>query len=370
MSAQSLSRKRPVLTDSAIIEHYAKATREGVFNLTQKELFWQARQSFLTDRGYHLRPRYSPGWRPSWANTNHDPMYCEDSIPLLHSQVIDATRVSDHTTVAIKKVSKKTQELPVARFLASITDPRNHTVTIHEVLSDPFDPQLALLVMPFLRPCNNPEFATIGDVIDFIDQTIEGLVFMHEHNVAHRDIAVQNVMMDARALYPHGHHPVHLSQSLDVQSRVSPLPRAGRNIRYFYIDFGWSSRFSPGSSTLVIGDVGRAYVPELSGSVPYDAFKVDIYALGNLYSREFEKKYTNTEFLHPLIESMTQTKPELRPTAHQVFREWEGIRTTLNDSLFRWRLVPRNEPPLDRVVNDTVAVAWEGVYRLKKFVAP
>lgn len=30
-----------------------------------------------------------------------------------------------------------------------------------------------MMVMPYLRPCNNPEFATLGDVVDFIDQTIE-----------------------------------------------------------------------------------------------------------------------------------------------------------------------------------------------------
>lgn len=96
-------------------------------------------------------------------------------------------------------------------------------------------------------------------------------------------------MMDARALYPAGHHPVRLSATPDGQKSVSSLPRAGRNVRYYYIDFGLSSRFSKGSSVLVIGDVGRAYVPELSSEIPYDAFKVDIFALGDLYSKEFEK---------------------------------------------------------------------------------
>lgn len=96
-------------------------------------------------------------------------------------------------------------------------------------------------------------------------------------------------MMDARALYPMGHHPVQLGLTADVQASVSPLPRAGRNVPYYYIDFGLSSRFAPGSSTLVIGDVGRTEVPEHSEIVPYDAFKVDIYALGHLYSQEFEQ---------------------------------------------------------------------------------
>lgn len=76
------------------------------------------------------------------------------------------------------------------------------------------------------------------------------------------------------------------------------------------------------------------------------------------------------EFLEALIGPMTLRQPEQRPTAEQVSREWQKIRATLNDTDLRWRLGPKNEPAFDRVVNDTVAVAWEGVYRLKKLVKP
>lgn len=63
--------------------------------------------------------------------------------------------------------------MQIAQFLTSIRDARNHCVPVYEILSDPYDPQRALMVMPYLRPCNNPDFATLGDVIDFVDQTIE-----------------------------------------------------------------------------------------------------------------------------------------------------------------------------------------------------
>lgn len=97
-------------------------------------------------------------------------------------------------------------------------------------------------------------------------------------------------MMDAKPLYPSGHHPVRLGYSLDTLYPVTALPRAGRKIRYFYIDFGLAMHFPKGSSTYVVGDVGRnARVPELSDQVPYDAFKVDIFALGDLLSKEFEQ---------------------------------------------------------------------------------
>ena len=86
---------------------------------------------------------------------------------------MDAKRLSDSELVAIKSFVKKGQEEEIAQFFASIRDPRNHCVRIHEILPDPFDPRLGLMVMPYLRPCNNPEFSTIGDVIEFVDQTLE-----------------------------------------------------------------------------------------------------------------------------------------------------------------------------------------------------
>ena len=59
-------------------------------------------------------------------------------------------------------------------------------------------------------------------------------------------------------------------------------------MRYFFIDFDLSVCFEEGESHDVIGDVGRDnQVPELSNDVPYNAFKVDIFALGNLYYKEF-----------------------------------------------------------------------------------
>lgn len=97
-------------------------------------------------------------------------------------------------------------------------------------------------------------------------------------------------MMDAKPLYPDGHHPVRLEASPDALYDVIPLPRTGRSIRYYYIDFGLSVKFPEGAPSLVVGDVGRdADVPELSPDVPYDAFPVDIYALGNMLFTHFEQ---------------------------------------------------------------------------------
>ena len=42
-----------------------------------------------------------------------------------------------------------------------------------ETFPDPLDPSYTMMVMPWLRPCNDPEFRTIGEIMDFIDQTTE-----------------------------------------------------------------------------------------------------------------------------------------------------------------------------------------------------
>lgn len=34
------------------------------------ELFWCRHQPWLQTKGYMLRPRYRPGWIPSWAGTD------------------------------------------------------------------------------------------------------------------------------------------------------------------------------------------------------------------------------------------------------------------------------------------------------------
>ncbi|KAI0669510.1 kinase-like domain-containing protein [Trametes maxima] len=372
MSAPTRQKRLPnyVYLSEENVEHYTQSTLKGNYNLVPSEVFWRERQQFLLDHGYILRPRYRPDWRPSWLGTNLRPTFCEDSILLVDYQVMDARCKDNDEIVAIKTFRRDSQEMHIAGYLSALRyDPQNHSVPIHRILDDPHDSSLSLMVMPYLRPCNDPDFTLVGEIIEFINQTLEGLTFMHRHHIAHRDIAAENIMMDAKAMYPEGHHPVRLDYTPDAIYQVTPLPRIGLPIHYYYIDFGLACQFSKGESHYVIGDVGRdAEVPELSSTIPYDAFKVDIYALGNLYAKEFEKKYTNTQFLVPLIERMTQQRPDLRPTAQEALTQWYDIRDSLSESMPRWKLAPRSEAAIGRMLTETVAVAWEGINHLKKYV--
>ena len=67
-----------------------------------------------------------------------------------------------------------------------------------------------------------------------------------------------------------------------------PLSRSSCNVRYYYIDFGLSTLFKEGDPPLVLGRTGRdKEIPELSNEIPYDAYRADVFALGNLYYKEF-----------------------------------------------------------------------------------
>jgi hypothetical protein len=68
-------------------------------NLRQIEVFWSKHYKWLEDSGYLLRPRYSPGWVPSWQGTSKDPPACEDWIKpqvcvCTQIAIVDAYRIS------------------------------------------------------------------------------------------------------------------------------------------------------------------------------------------------------------------------------------------------------------------------------------
>ena len=54
--------------------------------LSDVEAFWRDHQKWLQERGYMLRPRFIPGWKPSWIDENGKEIEswtsCEDSRPL------------------------------------------------------------------------------------------------------------------------------------------------------------------------------------------------------------------------------------------------------------------------------------------------
>lgn len=89
---------------------------------------------------------------------------------------MDAIRLVDGKQVFIKKVPSTSSKLRIATYLSSPElrkDARNHCVPILEVLTDPEDSSISFLVMPLLRYIDQPEFDTVGCILDFVEQLLE-----------------------------------------------------------------------------------------------------------------------------------------------------------------------------------------------------
>ncbi|KIJ23381.1 hypothetical protein M422DRAFT_39644 [Sphaerobolus stellatus SS14] len=305
--------------------------------LMDSELFWRDHQAFLQNRGYMLRPRYHPHWVPSWTGKRKKPIKFEDYRPVTRARkVLDATRTCDKMKVIIKRVKTNTEEIPIGSYFSSDLlrkDPRNHCVHILDVIPLPDNDDEALIVMPFLRPFYNPPFEFKTEYIEAAKQLLEGLMFMHEHNVSHMDACFLNIMMDTSQLIPRGFHFANQNTHDGVnrgkfefkyRRDVAPVP-------YYFIDFGLSSRFpSSEKRDYFTGRVGQdRTVPEFSDTIAWDPYKVDIYQLGGVLAR-IESDYVGLDFLRPLVESMRQTDPSQRPDASEALEHFLKLIGTLS----------------------------------------
>ncbi|KAI0829362.1 kinase-like domain-containing protein [Trametes gibbosa] len=299
--------------------------------LTSEEVVWSRVQLYLEEHGYLLRPRYRQGWIPSWRGQEPGAWArAEDGLTLpARVNVIDAIRIADNSLVYIKKVRADGDEQAIVAHLNTVElrqDARNRSVPILDTLPHP-DEGSRFIVMPFLRYIDSPDFACVEEILYCGEQLLEGLVFLHENHIAHRDCAYKNIMMDASGLYPRGFHPILQDDLPDITARAPVLSRTSANIRYYFTDFGISSRFSAqDDNRFVVGREGLdKSVPELSNDVPYDPFKVDVYILGNVFKGQFLEKYKNFGFLEPLVLKMTARDPALRPSAETALQEWRAL---------------------------------------------
>ena len=62
------------------IDEFLKNVDTGgeIGDIDSIEAWWVERQEALERPGYMLRPRYRPGWKPSWSGTDKEYSCCED----------------------------------------------------------------------------------------------------------------------------------------------------------------------------------------------------------------------------------------------------------------------------------------------------
>jgi len=161
-------------------------------DLGQNEEWWVERQEALERAGYMLRPRYRPGWTPSWAGTNKFFLDFEDgqstkvsmddfsSFNRTHNLqrrvVMDATRISDGKYVMLKSlpVEEGPYELQINKMFSEeplVSDPRNHCARLLDVIELPND--TPIMVHALLRPFYKPRFQTYGEFVALFEQISE-----------------------------------------------------------------------------------------------------------------------------------------------------------------------------------------------------
>ncbi|KAF8907418.1 kinase-like domain-containing protein [Mucidula mucida] len=314
------------------------------------DIYWLQHQPFLEQSGYNLRPKFLKEKRPDHP----------DDVAYAHPYVMDATRAQDGKPVMLKCLMTKraVTELEIGFFFSDPKrkdDPQNHCVPILDVLHSPFDKKAPIIVMPRLYPCHYPGFDSVGEAIDFFRQTFEGLEYMHRHHIAHKDITELNIMMDASALYPHGHHPVHTWSTPGFTDIAKHLTRTHCWPRYYLIDFDRSQRFNgdaiPASLTLPMVPPRIHVYPENRHNRRgfFNPFPADVYALASIYTDDLklvtfaskprrsapdsdlypQNHCPTLSFLRPLWDQMLQKDPELRPTMAEAVEQLYRLCTPL-----------------------------------------
>ncbi|KAF8548790.1 hypothetical protein OG21DRAFT_1470824 [Imleria badia] len=336
-------------------------------SLYKEEIFWRDRYHFFRNKGYILRPRYHPEWQASWrfeANPIH--ALFEDSIIQWAKRLslLDATVEGENKKdVFIKRVDSTTHpnEVGIASRLGSLEsckEKTNHCVPILAVFPDGRDPRYQYIVMPVLRPFNQLNFTSFGEVVDFVNQTLEGLLYMHDQSVAHRDCAAENILMDGSNLYKDGWHPMNPWQARDGGDLIPSRKRCEVEIKYYFIDFGLSTEFASWEhKRLVAGQKGRIEAPEQNSGLPYDPFKLDVYYLGQVYQMKIVDEFQGLEALGDLARLMTKSNPRDRPSTKEALLIWNSLQS-LPSMPPRWTRLrtTQEEGSIERIMNNALDV--------------
>ncbi|KAH0588524.1 hypothetical protein J132_08350 [Termitomyces sp. J132] len=309
------------------------------------EVFWRDQYELLEEYGYTLRARYHPNWKPSWIGTSKRSDECEDGQLPPASGIMDAS-CPDGTLVMLKQISSEDKEIYLGELLSqrdfnSFKFPENHCVPFLEILEPP-NCRYAILVMPYLVDWALAPFETIGEVVEFFRQIFEGLLFMHNQNIAHTNIKFNNIMADSLSSFSYPPHPSSPPMKYDFSGKTEVVrSRTKHPIKYY---FGLSDTFDSKTETSEqppFGGTRNCPGVWRSNISPCNLFLVDIFCTGNVI-RQFlfdddgsiNRPKQGFMFMRELVDDMINSDPLKRPSMKQVVERYEIIYTGLSE----WKL--------------------------------
>ncbi|TDL23263.1 hypothetical protein BD410DRAFT_839154 [Rickenella mellea] len=238
------------------------------------------------------------------------------------SPLVYPARLQDGTDVMLRVVadSETSPELDILKFLSTaemLPHPDNHTLPILRVLF--FEQwKFKFVVFPLIGtdPCR-PWFHHIDEALDCIGQTLEGLAFLHQHLIAHRDIHEENILINHKATRPMGNCPPFRS--------LFPVP------------------YSDPSTRLVspIDGIQRFGAPEIKSGLLYCPFAADVFSLGYFYFACFRQLDGELVPIVNIFREMLAHDPKQRISAAFALKNFRALRATLSTDTLQSPVPPR-----------------------------
>ncbi|KAJ7829247.1 hypothetical protein B0H13DRAFT_2372704 [Mycena leptocephala] len=216
---------------------------------------------------------------------------------------------------------RKWLELKIFRHLDALrSDARSHTIPLLDVIPFP-GTEWTFVVMPYCRRFNSPPFHCRDEFVDAMTQYIEGLQFMHEHNFVHFDIAPQNMVTEESCLIPKGSHWCY------------PDSHSGFTGNFF----SWKNCCGKESARITATLRTFRMIPELSLTVPYNPFYVDVFQIGLAMSQIIDV-YPDLEDFRIVAASLTVDDPHARATLEDALKQLNCVCDQISPSLRRKRI--------------------------------
>ncbi|KAJ3826933.1 kinase-like domain-containing protein [Lentinula raphanica] len=164
-------------------------------------------------------------------------------------------------------------------------------------------------------------FVNIAHALEMMSQIMEGIAFLHDHLVAHRDLFFGNFLSSRR----HGRWD---------PARKNDFLRP----RYYIIDFEMAVQFSPDSdpaTRMVTGpplpwDIYRRPAPpEMKSDLPYCPFKADVWQVGKTFIALLLHIEHDIPDIIRLLRRMCDDNAEDRPSAREAVDQLNKIRNEL-----------------------------------------
>ncbi|KAI0252824.1 kinase-like domain-containing protein [Lactifluus subvellereus] len=200
----------------------------------------------------------------------------------------------------VLKIIGDSNERRLLQYLSGIEAPSNHTIPLLEVID--LSIGKTLIVLPWKSPLD--EVLRFRDRPDDVEslctQFIEGVAFLHQHNVAHCDLKPGNVVVNTKH-----------------QSETSP--------RLFIIDFDLAE-FVESEETMVEGWCGTPpwIAPDLGSrdgpTQRYSPILADRWACGRMikYFAKYIPTYVNKQHLLAFAQQLLSVNPRERPPLNQL----------------------------------------------------